>query len=705
MIVGPWEATWPAARLGELLREMTFRSGLSRQKVEDPPASFNPDDAAEVELWTETACEWLGVDAEATQVTYPEVEFFLRRGGPAVLRLRVDQEFRFLALLGSRRGRALLLSPDLAIERVPAETVAGWICARLEDPLDGEVRAFLRSAGVAAKDEERARKEILRQRLASQRLGSMWMLRAPAGSSFRRRLSRMGVVGRSVALGVAHAAQYAMYMLSWWIVGRAALQGHIDRGWLTAWVLILFSLVPLRMWSTWLQGEISVRAGGALKQRLLAGAMRLEPEEIRHQGAGELLGKVLESEALESLALGGGFLLFFGSIEVLMASFVLAEGAGGALHVLLLLLWLGVTAGLGWFYFRCREQWTSARLELTHQLVENMLGYRTRLAQEGRAHWHDQEDQELEAYLRHSVGLDRVTASLGALLPRGWLVIGVLGLAPSVVAGEVTLVRVAIGLGGVLLTYRALLSIAAGMAQLFGAVVAWRSVREIFAAAARPQLPSAPGVVVGDRPADGKLLEARDLSFSYPGRPEAVLHSCDVEVREGDRILLQGPSGGGKSTLAALLAGLRRPDSGLLLLGGLDQHSTGVKRWRRQVVLAPQFHENHILSESLAFNLLMGRRWPALPSDIAEAEQVCRELGLGELIERMPAGIFQMVGDTGWQLSHGERNRVFLARTLLQNEGLTILDESFEPLDSGNALRASKLVLERVPSVVAIAHS
>ena len=206
------------------------------------------------------------------------------------------------------------------------------------------------------------------------------------------------------------------------------------------------------------------------------------------------------------------------------------------------------------------------------------------------------------------------------------------------------------------------------------------------------------------RAAGGTLIEAREVSYAYPGRQAPAVAHCDLEVKHGDRILVQGPSGGGKSTLAAILAGLRRPDSGLLLLDGLDQQSTGTRVWRRAVVLAPQFHDNHILTESLAFNLLMGRRWPAYPAELEEAIEVCKRLGLGELLERMPAGIFQMVGETGWQLSHGERNRVFLARTLLQNEGLTILDESFEPLDSENALKASRLVLERVPSVVAITH-
>jgi ATP-binding cassette subfamily B protein len=455
---------------------------------------------------------------------------------------------------------------------------------------------------------------------------------------------------------------------------------------------------------TWLQGVVSTRAGSALKQRLLAGALRLEPEEIRHRGTGELLGKVLESEALESFALGGGFLLLQGGIEVVVAGFVLASGAAGWLHVGLLAGWLAITAALGWTFFQRRAQWTGSRLEMTHQLVENLLGYRTRLAQEGRERWHDREDRDLDAYLRASSGVDRITGFLATIVPRGWMVIGIAGLAPAIATGEPTLARIAIAVGGVILAYRALASIAAGMAQSFSAVVAWQSVREMFRAAARPQHKSAPSVILDRHRGAGKLIEAREVTYSYPGRQAAAVAHCDFEVRQGDHVLLQGPSGGGKSTLASILAGLRRPDSGLLLLDGLDQQSTGTRVWRRAVVLAPQFHENHILTESLAFNLLMGKRWPAYSADLEEAIDVCKQLGLGELLDRMPAGIFQMVGETGWQLSHGERNRVFLARTILQNEGLTILDESFEPLDSENAVRAARLVVERVPSVVAITH-
>src|SRR5262245_12058178 len=91
-----------------------------------------------------------------------------------------------------------------------------------------------------------------------------------------------------------------------------------------------------------------------------------------------------------------------------------------------------------------------------------------------------------------------------------------------------------------------------------------------------------------------------------------------------------------------------------------------------------------------ALNLLMGADWPPRPEDFERAETICRELGLGHLLARMPAGPLQQVGETGWQLSHGERSRLFIARALLQEADLVILDESFAQLDPENLQRAMR---------------
>ncbi|MBC7933332.1 MAG: ATP-binding cassette domain-containing protein, partial [Rubrivivax sp.] len=200
------------------------------------------------------------------------------------------------------------------------------------------------------------------------------------------------------------------------------------------------------------------------------------------------------------------------------------------------------------------------------------------------------------------------------------------------------------------------------------------------------------------------VVEAHDMGFRYGARGEPILRNCELHIIAGDRLLLEGASGGGKSTLASLLTGMRRPESGLLLVGGLDRQTLGLDGWRRRVASAPQFHENHVLTETFSFNLLMGRRWPPRREDLAEAEMVCRELGLSDLLSRMPGGFEQMIGESGWQLSHGERSRLFIARTLLQDADLLVLDESFAALDPENLRLALACVLRRAPSLLVIAH-
>jgi ATP-binding cassette subfamily B protein len=100
----------------------------------------------------------------------------------------------------------------------------------------------------------------------------------------------------------------------------------------------------------------------------------------------------------------------------------------------------------------------------------------------------------------------------------------------------------------------------------------------------------------------------------------------------------------------------------------------------------------------------MGRQWPPRGEDIEAALAVCHDLGLDDLLERMPGGIWQMVGETGWQLSHGERSRLYIARALLQRAEVIVLDESFAALDPENLERALRCVLERAPTLLVIAH-
>nr|WP_281244739.1 ATP-binding cassette domain-containing protein [Geodermatophilus poikilotrophus] len=142
----------------------------------------------------------------------------------------------------------------------------------------------------------------------------------------------------------------------------------------------------------------------------------------------------------------------------------------------------------------------------------------------------------------------------------------------------------------------------------------------------------------------------------------------DITVRCGDRILLTGPSGLGKSTAVAVLAGHLPVYVGHLSRAG-------------RVVAVPQNHLNHLFAGTLAFDPPPGRAWPPTQGDLDEAERLCRVLLLGPVLDRMPGRLNQLVGGTGRQLSDGELARVYAARALLQDPDVVLLDETLSALD------------------------
>ena len=121
---------------------------------------------------------------------------------------------------------------------------------------------------------------------------------------------------------------------------------------------------------------------------------------------------------------------------------------------------------------------------MTNDLVEQMVGHRTRLAQQSPSRWHDGEDEALGRYLRSSTAMDVNDVVLQAL-PRGWFVVGLLALAPSLVsASGASAGGVAISLGGLILGGQALMRFSIGLTQLAAARVAWEQARLVFKAAA-----------------------------------------------------------------------------------------------------------------------------------------------------------------------------------------------------------------------------
>lgn len=703
------EVGWPLTDLGAGLETLARRRGLDPAAVEPlrlPSRTLLA--GTELSRWVEWAGRKLGIEAEPIQVTFADFDTVVRNASPAVVQLDSDRGPQFLLLIGRSKHHVRLLGPDLKPHRCSVWDLKEALGRRHAQPLHEEIDRVLDLAALDDNDRPRVRAALVEQRLSDKPIAACWMLRTAPTSNFWKQLVHARLPYRLTAMLAVFAAIYGLEIFSWGLIGEAALSGRLDLGWMSAWILLLLTLVPLGLIGGWLNSTLALDTGRILKRRLMAGALRIGLDKMRHQGAGQLLSRVMESQALDALALNGGLSVIVALVELAFSAWVLAMGAGGMLHLGSLGLWLIVTFALGWSYVRRMQTWTFMRLEMTHGLIERMVGHRTLLAQEWPNRRDAQDDQTTQDYLRLSRRMDVAGVRLFAGVPGGWGLIGLAGMAPAFVSGSATPASIAIAFGGLLLSTRAFGGIAGGMSSLASAFIAWTQAAPMFRA----------GIATGEEPPflasdqfkrtvdDGtktSVVDAVDIVFRHGPQGAPVLDGIDLEIAPGERVLLEGPSGGGKSSLASLLVGLRRPEAGLLLLNGLDSHTLG-SQWQRIATEAPQFHENHVFGGSLGFNLLMGRSWPADDHELAAAKSLCEDLGLGDLIARMPSGMMQMVGETGWQLSHGERSRLFLARALMQDAQLTIMDESFAALDPETLKQCLSCVFDRARTLMVIAH-
>lgn len=712
----PDALAWPLARIGEALEALAQAAGMASEAgdgLPPPPAAVQAAAVAGMAPladWLHWAASRLQLELEPAYTAVPEADDALRQAGPALVPwVGAGGEPGVLLLLAGaprwpRHGRVAVLGPDGGVHHLSRAGLSAALCHPAVAPLQHELDDLLAAAAVPPRRRAAVSAAWQRERFADTRLAPWWQLRLPPSAPLDLQARQARLPQRLLGMMGLFAVFYAGEVAGWGWVGEGVLAGRLNAGWLMAWVLLLFTLLPIRLAGMALHAGFARRAATLLKARLMLGALQMDVDQVRREGVGALLGRVIESSALESLAVGGGLTTLLALIELAVAGVVLSLGAAGGAHVGLLLAWVVLVACACSSFGARLAGWTRQRLSLTHDLIEQMIGHRTRLAQEQPERRAQEEDAGLAAYLASSRGLDRASLRLQVWLPAGWLAVSLALLMPGIMGegGSAAVPALAISVGGLLLAQRALAGLAQGLGSLARAAVAWRQVSALYAAGRRDpsRLPAVAdaGTTAGATP----LLEAQGLRFAHAeGHP--VLQGVDLTIARGDRLLLQGESGSGKSTLAALLAGLRRPQAGLLLQGGLDAATLG-DRWQANAASAPQFHENHLVSHTVAFNLLMGSQWPPTPEALREAQGLCEELGLGPLLRRMPAGLQQRVGETGWQLSHGERSRIFLARALLQKAPLTLLDESFAALDPEHLAQCLSCVRRRAGALLVVAH-
>ena len=177
---------------------------------------------------------------------------------------------------------------------------------------------------------------------------------------------------------------------------------------------------------------------------------------------------------------------------------------------------------------------------------------------------------------------------------------------------------------------------------------------------------------------DNQDIELKNVSFSYDKADENVLHDVSLKINSGTVTALVGPSGSGKSTIAKLIAGFWDVSAGSIRIGGHDIREIPLEQLNQQIAYVSQ--DNYLFDRTVRENIRMGR----LDATDQEVEAVAKAAGCDEFIRNLEHGYDTVCGSGGGHLSGGEKQRISIARAMLKNAPIIILDEATASIDPEN---------------------
>jgi ABC-type multidrug transport system fused ATPase/permease subunit len=206
----------------------------------------------------------------------------------------------------------------------------------------------------------------------------------------------------------------------------------------------------------------------------------------------------------------------------------------------------------------------------------------------------------------------------------------------------------------------------------------------------------------GDRPFGGlcHAVELRDVTFCYPSSSKPALTKFNFALRRGEMVALVGPSGAGKSSVVNLLGRLYDPQQGHVMIDTRDIRDYRIGDWRRRIAIVSQ--DITLFNMSVADNLTFGLQGMGQDQLVRAVEQAAA----ADFIRELPQGWATQLGDRGTRLSGGQQQRLSIARAILRDPDLLILDEATSQLDSVTELVIQKLIEDNRGhrSIIVVAH-
>ena len=507
----------------------------------------------------------------------------------------------------------------------------------------------------------------------------------------------------SVLLGsLAVGFGVALMTTAGYLISRAAEQPPILALTVTIVAVRFFGLArPLaRYLERLVSHDAGLRSLGQIRSRFYERIEPLAPAQLQEYRSGELLGRMVgDVDALQGLyvrgvapplvaLIVGAAAVGFTAAVLPAAALILAAGlvAGG---VLVPLVGAAVNRAVG------RRQ-AAARGELTADLVELLRGAPELVA-------YGREDDTLarirasDRDLTRLARRDALAAGLAEALSifvTGLTVAGVLGVA--VVADDLDRVLVATLALLALASFDAVSPLSAAARELSETLAAGRRVLEL--------TEREPAIIDPDtpRPAPTRppAVALEGVTARYPGADEPAFSGLNLRLEPGSRIALVGPSGAGKTTVTSLLLRFLDPEEGRVTLAGRDLREYRQEDVRAMFALAGQ--DSHVFNSTIRANLQIGR--PGATDQ--ELWDALRRAQLSGWVSSLSDGLETLVGEEGAQLSGGQRQRLTLARALLSDAPVLLLDEPTAHLDpdTADALVRDVLAAADGRSVLLISH-